>query len=369
MNPKLILLLPLAGLISGLTYYRFGNKVESGFNLILDEIHRPKRIIQLRMAPLVLIGTLLSHLFGGSSGREGTAVQMGASLSDQLSKGLPINSRDRKALLVAGAGAGFGAAIGAPFAGALFGMEVLYITGFKVFALVECVVASFVGYGITLILRAPHSTYPTITPPHLDLRTVGSITIASIVFGLASIFFVQSTHLIESAYRKLSIQPWLRPVIGGSLIVLFYSYIGTDRYAGLGIPVIQNALQIPSSFLDPIWKLVSTALTVGSGFKGGEFIPLVFIGTTLGSALSLLLPVSPQLLGGLGFAAVFGAASNTPIACAVMATEIFGLPVAPYALFTCLMSYYVSGQRRIYRGQVFTSTKLQHLRKVLVQRK
>lgn len=364
-HPKLIMVLPLAGLVSGIAYHRYGKHVEKGHNLILDEIHDPKTTLPVRMAPLVLFGTILTHLFGGSAGREGTAVQMGASLSDQLSKFFGIDNGERKILLVAGAGAGFGAAIGAPFAGTLFGMEVIYVSGLRVFAVVECLIASFVSYYTSILLRAPHSKYPSITIPDFNLKVFGAVLAAGVLFGVAAILFVKLTHLIEGSYKRLSVQPWLRPVIGGGLLVFLYKLSGTYKYAGLGIPMIQKAIVAKSSYVTPVLKGVFTALTVGSGFKGGEFIPLVFIGATLGSALSQILPASPSLLGAVGFAAVFAGASNTPIACAVMAVEIFGLPIAPYAFAGCLMSYYFSGHRGIYHAQRFEQTKLEHLKEVL----
>lgn len=159
-NAIIIWALPIAGFLMGWIYHRWGKDAGRGHNLILDEIHDPKNIVPIRMAPLVLSGTLLTHLFGGSAGREGTAVQMGASLSDQLSRFFKIEIDERKILLAAGAGAGFGAAIGTPWAGVIFGMEVINVGRLRLFAWFECLVASFVGYYTVVLLRAPHSHFP-----------------------------------------------------------------------------------------------------------------------------------------------------------------------------------------------------------------
>lgn len=351
-NPELIWLLPFGGFLVGLIYFRYGGRAAGGNNLILEEIHDPKSRLPLRMAPLVLLGTLVTHLLGGSAGREGTAVQMSASLADQLSRFFKVDSEERKILLVAGTGAGFGAAIGAPWAGAIFGLEVIHHGRLRLFAWFECLVASFVGYYTSIFLAAPHSVYPEITITSYDLRTFFFVALAGICFGLAARLFVLLTHLIEHQQAKWINSLPLRPLVGGIIIVILFYLEGTYRFAGLGIPEIQKSILEASSFDLPLLKAVFTALTVGSGFKGGEFIPLVFIGATLGSALSLFLPISFSLLAGLGFAAVFAGAANTPIACAIMAAEIFGPMILPYALLACFVAYLCSGQRGIYKSQL-----------------
>ncbi len=351
LHPSVIWGLPLAGFFIGWIYLRFGKDIAGGNNLILEEIHDPKKTVPFSMAPLILLGTVVTHLFGGSAGREGTAVQMGASLADQLTHFFKIEQEERKILLVAGAGAGFASAIGAPLAGVVFGMEVIHIGRLRFFAWFECLIACFVAYFTTRLLQAPHSIYPSIEIPLVTPTTLFIVLGSGIIFGLFARFFVILTHGMESLIRKGIPYPPLKPALTGVLIVALYAWEGTYRYAGLGISFIQEALHTPASFYDPLWKAFFSALTVSSGFKGGEFIPLVFIGTTLGSALGLILPISFKLLAALGFAAVFAGAANTPLACSIMAMEIFGFELAPYALIACYASYYVSGYQGIYRAQ------------------
>lgn len=350
-NVQLILGLPLAGLGIGYLYSKYGRDVSTGNSLIIDEIHAPKNIVPLKMAPLILGSTLLTHLFGGSAGREGTAVQMGASLSDQLSRYFKIESEERKILLVTGTGAGFAAALGAPLAGVIFGMEVLRIGRLRPFAWFESLIACYVAYFTCIILRAPHSIYPLVDIPWFDLRTGFFVALAGILFGLAAKYFILFTHYVEFRISQIIKSPPWRPFLGGILLILLYRAEGSYRFAGLGIEHIQIALETQASYVMPLYKAIFTALTLASGFKGGEFIPLVFIGTTLGSALSLAFPIGLGLLAAVGFAAVFGAAANTPVACAVMAAEIFGYEILPYALIACFMSYYFSGERSIYKSQ------------------
>lgn len=357
----LIWLLPVAGAVIGYAYYKYGHNTDKGTGLILEQIHDPSNIIPFRMAPMVLLGTLLTHLFGGSAGREGTAVQMGASLADQLNRFFKISPEDRKVLLIAGAGAGFSAAIGAPLAGALFGLEVIQVGRLRLFALAECLVASFVAFYVCRLLGAPHSLFGPVGEISYSALGVVSVLGAGLAFGLAANVFMRFTHLIERWQKRFIKHPAFRPIVGGALLVILYQLEGSFRFAGLGIPVIQGYFTEMASFMDPVYKTLFTGVTVGSGFKGGEFIPLVFIGSGLGSALSVVLPLSISVLAALGFAAVFGAAANTPLACAVMACEIFGWNMAPYALLACLVAYFVSGHLGIYKNQKIVRSKRDQL--------
>jgi H+/Cl- antiporter ClcA len=350
-EPYLVWGLPLVGLFIGWVYFRFGKDVAGGNNLILDEIHSPSKVVPIRMAPLIWLGTVLTHLFGGSAGREGTAVQMGSSLSVQISRYFKVDADERRILLMCGAGAGFGAAIGAPWAGMVFGMEVVAGPRFKLFALLECFIASWVAYITTLYMNAPHSVYPRGPFPEFDPKTLLFVSVAAVVFGLATRVFILAAHAVERFHEKWVSYPPMKPFVGGLVLVILYHWEGTYQYVGLGIDMIQRALVTQSSFFEPIYKGIFTAITVGSGFKGGEFIPLVFIGTTLGSALALVLPVGVPLLSAVGFSSVFGAAAKTPIACMVMAVEIFGVEIAPYAIAAGTISYFASGNEGIYKSQ------------------
>lgn len=360
-NIWIIWLLPLAGLFIGYYYHKYGKRAEGGTGLILEEIHNPTHIIPLRMAPFVLIGTVITHLFGGSAGREGTAVQMGSTLADQLSHFFHIEPEERKILLIAGAGAGFSAAIGAPWAGTIFGLEVIQIGRLRFFALFECFISSFVAFYTCRELGAPHSHFPEVAGVIFNSTTIGSVILAGLVFGIAANIFVRLTHFIERLQKKFIKIPAVRPLIAGCLIVVLYYLEGSYRYVGLGIPYIQQSFAQSASWFDPILKIIFTALTIGSGYKGGEFVPLVFIGTTLGSFISTLLPISLPLTTALGFASVFGAAANTPIACAIMASEIFGWELAPYAFLCCWVAYFMTGHLGIYKNQKIVYSKKDQL--------
>jgi H+/Cl- antiporter ClcA len=351
----LIFFLPLAGFLIGWAYHQYGKGLESGNNLVIDEIHDPKKTLPFKMAPLILVSTVLTHLFGGSAGREGTVVQMGASISDQISQFYKANPENRKRLLAAGAGAGFGSALGTPFAGVIFGMEMIYASTLpkfsQAFAWLECLVASFSAYFITQLLKTSHTLYPTVEIPHFDFKIILFLALAGLLFGRVARFFSLITHFISNQSTKWIKYNPLKPLIGGTLLVLLYWLEGSYRYEGLGLHIIQEAFILPAYIRDVAFKILFTAITLGFGFKGGEFVPLVFIGTLLGSFLALHFHLPVSFLAGLGFAAVFGGAAKTPLACTVMAMELFGTGIGPAALFVCMISSFCSGKLGIYKSQ------------------
>lgn len=361
----LILLLAPMGWLMGLMYRHFGKSVEGGNNLILEQIHNPKDVIPFRMTPLILIGTFLTHVFGGSAGREGTAVQTGASLADQLTRPLRLSPQNRRILLMTGVSAGFGSVFGTPLAGGVFGMEVLAIGAIGYDAIAPCFLAAFVGDLVTrawepVIPGIRHTVYTVSEVPSLNVRTILYASIAGGLFGLVAMLFARTTHAIASSMRRLIRRSELRPVVGGLLVtvaVFGIGYAHTNKYLGLGIPTIVAAFHTHLPFYDFAAKLVLTAVTLGTGFKGGEVTPLFFIGATMGNALSSVIPLPSSLLAGMGFVAVFAGAANTPLASTLMAMELFGAEAGAYAAIACILSYLFSGHNGIYHAQRVQSSK------------
>lgn len=345
-NTWLLFLLPLMGLVIGSAHHKWEKNKPAGMKRIFLAAFKPHTLIPLFTGPLLLTTTLLTHLFGGSSGREGTAVQMGAAGADLLLRKFPLPRLAKRKLIVAGISAGFAAALGTPLAGALFGMEVLRKK--MVFsAWRECVTASFAAIAITHLVHAPHSSFPAPNLPSLSVGIVVSVALLGVLLGLFGFCFVWCLHKMQTLSHFIAWPP-LRPALGGVALVIFTLALGTHRYSGLGIEQIQQFLQGESPLPAPFFKALATVLTVGAGLKGGEFIPLVYMGTSLSVILAPLLQAPPAFLAALGFGALFGSVSKTPLACSLLVSELFGWQFFPPALVCCWMAAAVSGELGIY---------------------
>jgi H+/Cl- antiporter ClcA len=350
-NRWLIWGLPVAGFLVGWVYLKFGQHVEAGNNLLIDEIHDPKKVVTLRMAPFVLVSTVVSHLFGASVGREGTAVQMGGALADQLTHLFKLNATDRRMVLMAGISAGFASVFGTPLAGAVFALEVLAIGRMRLDALLPCVIAAVLADQVGLLWGVQHTQYEVGLVPQITAWLLAAMVLAGAVFGLTGRLFANGTHALGDLMKKHIAYAPLRPLLGGALIAALVMWGSFDRYIGLGIPVMVEAFAHPLAPTDFLGKMVFTIASLGSGFKGGEVTPLFFIGATLGNALAPLLDVPFALLAAVGFVAVFAGAANTPIASTLMAMELFGAEIGVFAALACVMSYVCSGHNGIYRAQ------------------
>ncbi len=353
----IIALLPLGGFIIGLSYHLYGNSVVKGNNLLLEELHSPKKIIPFRMAPLVLFGTLVTHLFGGSAGREGTAVQVGGAIADRFTKVLKLSERDRKIVLIAGISAGFASVFGTPLAGGVFALEVLILGRIRLDAVIPSFMAAIFANYFCEIWGVIHTSYHISSVAEMTPINLLWSLLAGIIFGLVAKLFSKSTRFWSSLFSKKIKYPPLRPVVGGAIIAIAVYLIGTTKYIGLGVPTIVDAFEMKLNSYDFLIKLLFTTFTLGAGFKGGEVTPLFFIGAALGNVLIWFIPLPMSLLAGMGFVAVFAGATNTPIACTLMGIELFGIESGVFVALACCTAYLFSGHSGIYSSQIIGSPK------------
>ena len=363
-NSWIIWLLPFGGLLIGFAYYFSEQSVVKGTNLLLEEYSKPQKTIPLLMAPLVLFGTLITHLFGGSAGREGTAVQMGGAIADQLTSIFKLEASARKTILILGISAGFASIFGTPLAGALFALELVFFSTISLRSIPLSFLTAYIAHFTVAFWNVEHTYYSAPILPEISFTTLFWILPVSILFGLVALLFSRNTHFWGHLFSKNISYPPLRPFVGGIALAIAIFCIGTTKYIGLGIPVIVDSFSNPNAAYDFLLKILFTGFTLGAGFKGGEVTPLFFVGATLGSALSTVIPLPIALLAAMGFVAVFAGATHTPIACTVMGMEIFGLDSGIFIGAACCIAYFASGPVGIYSAQIVKGPKYHLYRKL-----
>lgn len=358
-NGWLLYLLPLTGLLIGLAYHYGGGRSVEGNNLIISEIHDPQAWVPRRMAPMVFIGTIASHLSGASVGREGTAIQMGGSLTDLASRTLRLRPADRRIMLIAAIAGGFGSVFGVPLTGAVFALEVQAVGRVRYDALVPALAASVVGDMVVSASGVHHLATPDLAPVGLSFGLIAKVAVAGIAFGLVSIAFTKSIELVKATFERFVSWAPLRPFIGGLCIIAMTTIAGSRIYNGLSLGLVTQSLagvEVPSwGFLI---KLAFTAVALGAGFIGGEVTPQFVIGAALGATLAGFLGVPVPLLASIGFVSVFAGAANTPLACTIMGVELFGAGALPYFAIACVLSYVFSSHRGLYKTQLVEQMKL-----------
>ena len=348
--------LPIIGFAIGAMYHYYGGEASKGNNLLLEEHQSPQATIPFRMAPLVYIGTILTHLAGGSAGREGTALQMGGAIADQFTKLFKCNTEERKTILMVGISAGFAAVFGTPMAGAFFALELMLFKNSRLANIMPSFAAAYIAHYTCLAMGVHHTQYTIDAIPVINVSSIISTLIAGLIFGLAALLFSKINLIWSWFFHKLRYAP-LRPLIGGIVLIVAISILGTTKYIGLGIPTIVESFTNPVGKYDFLIKILLTTFTLSAGFKGGEVTPLFFIGATLGNILIWLIPLPMALLAGMGFVAVFAGATNCVIASIILGIELVGIKAGLFIGIASITSYFTSGPNGIYPAQLKQGAK------------
>lgn len=352
----LVLTLPLAGLIVGCSYHYLGRGLERGSNLIIDQIHSHSEWIPLRLTPIIFGASVVSHVAGGSTGREGAALQLAAGVTDPISKKLGFNPADRSIMLIAAIAGGFGSVFGVPVAGAVFALEVQRVGRVRYEALVPAFVASFVGDAVVRGLGVEHTHYPHM--PEIDWSTsmAWKVVLFGLSGGLIALTFVRLTHFIKDTMKKYVAWYPARPVVGGVLLAVLILAFGWRDYSGLSIPL---AIEAMNGSVAGQWgtKLLLTSITIGTGFVGGEFIPLFVIGALAGASFAHIIGANVVVFAIIGSITVLAGATNAPLACTLIGLELFGGNGIVFFAVACATAYATSGHTGIYHAQRVSAHK------------
>lgn len=363
-NTWLIFLLPLGGLGIVAMYRFLHNEKDTGTNLVISAIHSDDEL-PLRMAPLIFVSTLITHLFGGSAGREGAALQMGGSIGNALGKLFRFDDKDKHVMIMCGMSAAFSALFGTPMAAAILPMEMVSVGVMYYIALVPCVISSLVAHGIAYSFGVSNEMFIIRSIPKFGIITSIEISVLAILCALVSILFCVLLHKSEDLYKRFFTNPYIRVIAGGCIIIVLTLLVGNQDYNGTGINIIEHCINgtvRPEAFL---LKMIFTALTLGAGYKGGEIVPSFFTGAAFGCLFGNLLGFSPTLCTVVGMTAVFCGVTNCPITSLLISFELFGYDGMPYFLLATALSYMLSGYFGLYRSQkiVYSKYKTNYINK------
>lgn len=355
-NPWLILCLPLAGVVIVFLYGVFRYKNDKGTNMVLSSIHAEAEV-PFRMAPLIFISTIITHLFGGSAGREGAALQLGGSIGQQLGKLFCFDEKDQRIVVMCGMSAAFSAIFGTPIAASIFSMEVVSVGVMYYAALVPCVFSSLVASKFANHMGIGPNVFKIHNMPLFEIVPSLKIIGLALCCAALSVVFCMALHSLGDFYRNKLKNPYIRIIVSSLVIILLTIILQTDDYMGAGVPVIQRAIQGNVEPLAFVWKIVFTALTLEAGFKGGEIVPSFFVGATFGCLFGHIVGISPSLCAAVGMMSVFCGVTNCPITSMLIAFELFGYHGVPFFLLGISVSYLMSGYYGLYHDQTIVYSK------------
>ena len=354
----LIYLLPLAGLFIVFIYRKAGLENDPGTNWVFIST-QTSDTVPARMLPLIFVSTVLTHLTGGSSGREGAALQVGGSLGSILGKALKFSHEDINVTILCGMSAVFAAMFGTPVAAAVFSMEVVVVGAIQYAALVPCIVAAVFAKYIAGLMGSKETIYAV----HLDFaitpELIVQVIVLGILCGILGMIFCSLMHKTSHILAHLMPNPYVRAFVGGCIIIIFSLLLGTTDYNGAGTHMIEKSFVTQVAWYAFIIKMLFTAITIGSGFKGGEIVPTLFVGATFGCVVGPLLGLPSSLAAAVSMIALFCGVVNAPIASIFLGVEMFGTSDIVLFAIVCAISYVCSGYYSLYSSQTIVQNKLQ----------
>ena len=356
--PLLKLGLPVGGLAIVFLYRFYKNHSDKGTNTVVASL-QSSTDIPWKMAPLIFVSTVITHLFGGSAGREGAALQLGGSIANKLGRILKMREGDRHTVIMCGMSAGFSALFGTPMAAAIFSMEVVRVGSMQYSAFVPCVLASMTAHFTARFFQVPPETFLFSNVPQIGPANFTLILIFAVAVALVSILFCVILHGTEHFLEKKMKNPYIRIGVVGVVIVALTYLLGTDLYLGSGMGIIEDIFHHGGSvaWYGFLLKILFTALTIGAGFKGGEIVPSFTIGAAFGCCAAGILGLPAELVTACGMIGVFCGVTNSPITALLIGFELFGFAGMPYFLTTVAVTYMLSGYHSLYKVQVFAYSK------------
>ncbi len=353
--PWLLFCLPLAGVMIVFLYKKFG-KDDGGTNQVFSTV-RNRDEVPVSAAPLIFISTVLTHLTGGSAGREGAAIQLGGSIANQLGRWIKLDEEDTHVIVMCGMSAAFAALFGTPMAAAIFSLEVISVGIMYYTALMPCLIASLMAAGVAHAMGIHAEHFFEGFVPEVTVISGMKMGIVILVCSIASILFCMILKMVGKAYGKMK-NKYVRIIVASGIIIILNLLLHTTDYMGAGTELIVQAVQFgkvePLAFF---WKLLLTALTMKAGFKGGEIVPSFCIGATLGCAMGHLVGFEPRLCAACGMIAFFCGVTNCPITSMLIAFELFGFEGVSYFLIAIAVSYATSGYYGLYKDQTIVYSK------------
>lgn len=356
-HPWLLYLLPISGLMIVFLYQILGIKQDRGTNLVLSSVQNPEERVPLKVSFLMFISTLLTHLCGGSAGREGAALQIGAGISTAVGRLFPIDKEDRSLIIMCGMSGLFSALFGTPVTAAIFSIEVVTVGILQCSALFPCLFSSLVAAGIARLFHIAPESYEILSAPDFNFLSMGQVLLLGILCAAVSVLFCTAMHKTKRLFFKYIKNPYLTVLAGSALIILFTLLIGSQDFNGAGGAIIEKAMKgeaLPYAFL---LKILFTAVTLGCGFKGGEIVPCFFIGSTFGCIIGPILGLPASFGAGLGLIGVFCGCVNCPLASILLGVELFGGDYLLSYAIICVVSFLLSGRYSLYSTQKLAYSK------------